>query len=132
MKFSIGSHSRFFIHITSYSAPHNLSLIFKQNKNQKINVKYQTFRTLYQKSQRPLNTKKNFKDYIAPVILLCCVLKTDFVYCFSCHSHSDIGNFYLLVLSKSYRINIPESTMTMTVKTRYKAPPLVKCIRSTD
>ena len=57
--------------------------------------------------------------------------KTNFVSSFPCHSHSDLGNVYLLVLSsfvQTYRIKIAESTMTMTMtmtgKTRYKVGPL--------
>ena len=53
-----------FSYVTRYSAPHDLSLIFKQNKSQEIDVKDKTFRTFYLKSQRPLNLKKNFKDLL--------------------------------------------------------------------
>ena len=64
------------------------------------------------------------------------LLKTDFVSSFSCHSHShsDLGNVYLLVLSKSYKINIAESTMTMTMtgKIRYIAPSLLFQERHSD
>ena len=45
---------------------------------------------------------------------------TDFVSCFSCHSHSDLGNVYLLVMYIGrYWINFAEITMTMTEKIRY-------------